>query len=128
MVNLNAIYSDPGFQKACVNYEQYITNYDEGIGRFGNTEQELVLDISQLPISSIHSFGGYSKDEADLLKMFSLEKYERLPDRRIRREFERGLKKSKQTLGPRWVSGNGKERAVTVLLEAVKVLKPYKRP
>ncbi len=127
VVNLNIVYNDSEFKLACSQYEQFISNYDEGIGLYGNRESEIVLDVSALKVASIHSFGGYSADEEGLLKMYSLERHGCLPNRSIRREFARGMKRTKQVPGPAWVSGLGRDRAIAVLLDAVKVLKPYKQ-
>ena len=36
------------------------TRYTEGIGRYGNSQREVVLDVSHFSIQEIWSWGGYS--------------------------------------------------------------------
>tara|TARA_R110001592_G_scaffold102799_1_gene289939 strand:- start:48 stop:716 length:669 start_codon:yes stop_codon:yes gene_type:complete len=63
IVNLNALFSDAEFQLAVSQRRAEIKNFERGIGRYGNSQCEVVLSLEKLPLDSVHCWGGYIGDE-----------------------------------------------------------------
>lgn len=63
IVNLNALFSNAEFQQAVSEHRNEIKSFDRGIGRYGNSQCEVILSLENLPLDSIHCWGGYVGDE-----------------------------------------------------------------
>jgi hypothetical protein len=63
IINLNTLFSNAEFQRAISECRKKIKNFDKGIGRYGNSQREVVLSPESLPLDSVHCWGGYIGDE-----------------------------------------------------------------
>lgn len=70
IINLIEIYSDPDFRSAIEQYNLAITGFGDGIGRYGATQREIVLELPKLGPETIHCFGGYASDRETLAQQF----------------------------------------------------------
>lgn len=60
VVNLSALFADSDFRDACDLYGKQIAGFDSGIGRYRDSQKEVVLEIASLDRASTYALGGYS--------------------------------------------------------------------
>lgn len=70
IINLNEIYSDPDFRSAIEHHKLAITGFGNGIGRYGVTQREVVLELPKLGPETIHCYGGYASSRESLAQQF----------------------------------------------------------
>lgn len=70
IVNLEAVYERSDFQEACEKYKGQIDCYHDGIGKYGNTQKEVVLELGSLSKAEILSYGGYSSSREVVAALF----------------------------------------------------------
>ena len=63
ILNIESLYSDTAFIKACEKHKKNIKEYSKGIGRFGNTQKEVILDIESVSVDNIYAFWGTSSSK-----------------------------------------------------------------
>lgn len=120
VVNLTSLYSNAAFRSACETSRDHIRRYHEGIGRYGGSQHEVVLEIASVPITAVYALGGYSSScEVIARKFFGCE-----PGSVDRHWFDILLARSGRKLGPHWLCHEGKERVISNVLAAVERLRP----
>lgn len=70
IINLIEIYGDPDFRSAIDQHKERIVGFDAGIGRYDNTQREIVLELHKLGPETIHCYGGYASDRETLAEQF----------------------------------------------------------
>jgi hypothetical protein len=70
ILDLTALFSDPAFAAAVEQHKNHITGHGDGIGRYGNSQQEVVLEIDDLRLEDLMSWGGYTDVEQRLAEMY----------------------------------------------------------
>ena len=60
VINLVELYKDTEFLDTINNLKSQILRYSDGIGRWHGTQCEVVLDLCNLELAHIFSYGGYS--------------------------------------------------------------------
>ena len=100
--------------ETCEKYKHYISNYEEGIERFENSEKEIILVVEELKIEQIWAYGGFSSSKEELAKKYFGYK----PNKDEKRFFENQLNTKGIKLGGRWVTGKAKNRTVKKHIEA----------
>ncbi|MBF0247965.1 MAG: hypothetical protein HQL36_07830 [Alphaproteobacteria bacterium] len=70
VINLIKIYGDPGFESAIEQHKGGIVGFGDGIGRYGVTQREIVLELHKLGPETIHCYGGYASDRETLAQQF----------------------------------------------------------
>ena len=70
ILNIESLYSDTAFIKACEKHKKNIKEYSKGIGRFGNTQKEVILDIESVSVDNIYAFWGTSSTKEDFYKKY----------------------------------------------------------
>ena len=118
IINLNELFSDKDFTNFCEKYKAKINNYDNGIGRFGNYEKELVLDVSELKMEQIYAYGGYSSSK----EYFAQKYFGHSPNAEELIFFKKLLKKDNIPIGAKWVTGRAKDRIVKFHINKAKLL------
>lgn len=121
ILNLSSLFMDDEFLESVEKNEANINNYNEGIGRFGNHELEVILKVDYLSIHDIYALGGYSSDENKLAEMYFGFK----PNREQMRYFRKLMRHSKAKTGAAWITDSAKDRSIDVWLKAYEVLEPY---
>lgn len=121
VVNLDALYRDEAFQAACDAARRRIEGFGNGIAKYGNAQNEIVLELESVPMSSVYALGGHSGSREEIARLY----FGHEPTVEEREEFSRLAKLSEVQLGPQWISGTAKDRVLTRTLEAYGILKPY---
>lgn len=70
VLNLPCLYQCSDFITYLNENKGNIKNFDKGIGRYGNTQAEIIIETDTLPLASTHSLGGYSSPENLLARKF----------------------------------------------------------
>lgn len=121
IINLAALYRDSAFQEACEAARDRIRDFGKGIGKYGNTQSEVVLEVETVPVDAVYALGGYSSSRDDIARMF----FGREPTEADMAIFNRLLEQSGRSLGPQWLTGEAKDRVLLKLLASVERLRPY---
>lgn len=66
VINLIEVYSDSDFRSAVNEHKPRIIDFDGGIGRYGDTQREIVLELHKLGPEKIHCFGGFASNRETL--------------------------------------------------------------
>ena len=69
VINLNRLLRDADFLECIEKWKHSIDGFSVGFGRYGNTQKEVVLELSELPLDSIHAWGGFSSTREQLKGM-----------------------------------------------------------
>ena len=62
ILNLTALYADPAFHAAVDTHKAVIDGYHDGIGRWQESQREVVLELGNLDQASVYSYGGFSSN------------------------------------------------------------------
>ncbi len=103
VVNLDAVYSDPSFPEACERYRHQITGFESGIGKYGASQNEVVLEIASLTPERVLHYGGFSSSREEIAEMF----FKRQPIEEDLEVFDRLCATAGTTLGAWWLSASG---------------------
>lgn len=125
IINLNNLFKDEAFLDACEQFGSQIGYYSNGIGRYGGSQHEVVLEIDQLSMESIFALGGHSSDKESILREMTRIRFNRVPNEKDRSEFEELLSKSGAALGPNWITGEAKNRVMNQTLKSIEKIKSY---
>jgi hypothetical protein len=120
VLNLHALYGEPEFHSAAIRYRTRIPAYASGIGLYGDSQLEVVLEVSTLPLSSVYAFGGFSSSRQEIARIF----FGGDPSSEQMRWFDDIVQGSEQ-LGPRWITGDAKNRVCEKMLQTVERLRPF---
>jgi hypothetical protein len=107
VVNLNAVYRDPGFRKACEQLRRQLTGFDSGIGKYGPSQNEVVLEIANLTPEHVLHYGGFSSSREEIAEML----FNRQPTEEDLEVLDRLCAKAGTKQGAWWLSASG-SRAV----------------
>ena len=66
VANLAALYADADFLAAVETFKPEIGGFEEGIGKYGGSQHEVVLELGSLTTAEVCSYGGYSSSRARL--------------------------------------------------------------
>ncbi len=113
ILNLDLLYSDKNFLEFIEINKHNIANYNEGIGRFSNSEKEIILKVDTLRIEQIWAYGGYRSSPEKLAEMYFGRKPN--PDEIV--AFNRIIEHVGKTL---WVKGDAKNRLINENIENAK--------
>ncbi len=103
IVNLSALNADAEFHDACQRHQSQVSYYGGGIGRYGDSQKEVVLEIASLDRASIHAYGGYSSSREDLAELY----FGRVPSDDDLAAFDRLCLQANAGAGPWWLSETG---------------------
>lgn len=70
VIDLASLFADEGFVAAIRKFEAEIDGYSEGMGKYWDSQQEVILDVPTIPLRSLYAWGGYSSDEDTLARIF----------------------------------------------------------
>jgi len=66
VVNLAALMADREFSAAVESHRENVRHFSQGIGKWKNSQQEVVLELTSLSLDDVHSFGGFHRREDEL--------------------------------------------------------------
>lgn len=107
VVNLDAVYKDPGFREACEQLRHRLTDFESGIGKYGDSQKEVVLEIANLTPKHVLHYGGIWSSREDIAEML----FKRQPTKEDLEFFDRLCEKAGTRRGAWWLSASG-SRAV----------------
>ncbi len=122
IVNLSVLYANPAFQVAVETHKASIDGYHNGVGRWGGSQREVVLDLGNLDQASIYSYGGFSDNRETLVKL--LVQREPLPEDYA--EFDDLAKKAGIIPGEWWLTESGTKAVLTRMQPRIKEIKQKK--
>lgn len=70
VINLIEIYRDPGFRSAIEKHKPNISGFGDGIGRYYDTQCEVVLELHKIGPETIYCYGGYASNREILAEQF----------------------------------------------------------
>lgn len=99
VLNLSRLYKDEGFQKALTENKGKIAGFELGIGKYGNTQEEVVIENGSVQLDSMHAWGGFLSNEEDLATQF----YGRKPTKEEMEAFKKLMEERGHKSGPKWL-------------------------
>lgn len=69
IVNLWKLFRDPDFKAAVKRHKHSVENFSQGMGRYKNTQSEVVLKVETLSQDHIYSLGGHSGSREEILQL-----------------------------------------------------------
>ncbi len=104
VAKLHALYADQDFQNAVKRLKPQITAFYDGIGKYGPSQSEVVLEIESVRPDDVYTMGGYSSDKATLACLL----LGHSPTPAEQAWVDQNIVRSKlQPSGPWWLSHDG---------------------
>ncbi len=122
ILNLSTLYADDEFLTQAHDMRGQIAGYEYGIGQFGASQSEVIIETPKISATDIYSLGGYSSDFETILKLVFGIRYS-ASDRLWLRNF---LAQQKIGLGACWIDGESKDRVIQNLVVRIPELKARK--
>ena len=120
VLNLDEVYQDAGFLRAIEEHRSAIAGFGDGIGRYGNTQKEVVLELASLSQTEIYSYGGFSSDRETLAEVY----FQRPPTTDDLQQFDALLKQSAIPHdGAWWLSHEATSAIIARMQPAIAALK-----
>jgi hypothetical protein len=124
IINLNAVYASTAFEIAKEKYKSQVNNYHSGIGKYCDSQKEVVLELKNLNTSSIHFLGGYSGSLDNLALLF----FGHQPNAEEIKSFEESVKEINVNQHMAWwLSTQGTEAVIKRMKPKISALKNKKR-
>jgi hypothetical protein len=108
ILNIEELYKDQNFNNAIVENKKFITNFDQGIGRYWDSQKEVVLKIEKIELDQVYSLGGYSSSREELVKMV----YGERPTQLNFAHFDVLMHQNNLNVGPNWLSYIGTKKVI----------------
>ena len=122
IVNLDLLYRDKAFLEAIEDYRTDIDYFYDGIGRYNNTQSEIIIEINKVNLTDICELGGFSGTREELIR----EMYGPNPSQQQILEFDRALKKTGEKLGACWIGNAAKDRVIKKIMNEMPRLRTIK--
>lgn len=103
VVNLDAVYKDPGFREACEQLRRRLTDFESGIGKYGDSQKEVVLEIANMTPEHVLHYGGIWSSREDIAEML----FKRKPTKEDLELFDRLCEKAGTRREAWWLSASG---------------------
>lgn len=115
IINLYELFNDSDFINACKENQNLVNDFHLGIGRFQNSEEEVVLKVSKLSIDQVWALGGYGeKNEEKFYKLI----YKKTPTQQQLKQFnEMILQKNIPIRKPNWITKESNPEAIERLIK-----------
>lgn len=119
VVNFAALYADEGFLAAVESQKGRIDRFWDGIGRWGDSQAEVVLELDAVYLHEVYATGGHSSPREGFAQLPHVqEQLSRLgakPD--MQATIERMIAAGQGDFGPRWLTGAPKDRILRKWIE-----------
>lgn len=123
IVNISDLFNDAGFCEYLDKHKNSIDSYHHGLGRYGDEQKEVVINVDMLPLSSLIAWGGYSGSKIELATMY----FGHTPNSVELTNFENLMNQSGRTCGANWLTTPEAVRRVSEKLKYhAQRLKPIK--
>jgi hypothetical protein len=123
VINLIEVYSDSDFRSAIERHKSEITGFGDGIGRYDDTQREVVLELHKVGPETIHCYGGYASDRETLAHQF----FGRKPNAEGLAFFEQLCRQANMPEnGAWWLSQEGTRNVLDRMVPHIKRLRSSK--
>jgi hypothetical protein len=111
VLDFGTLFGDAAFMTAVEQFRSGIIGFGQGIGRYGNTQREVVIELASVQLSALHAWGGFTLRAERYAAFF----WGPNPTPEQIREIENIVANAGQKLGQRWVSRTTNPEAVSRL-------------
>ena len=126
IVNLYRLYSEPTFRQAVKNLRSNIEGYSDGIGKYGDTQSEVVIETKQLTTLD-YSLGGHSSPFDNLVLATAQILFGPTPTSSQLESLQLKAEPMRGAAGPRWLSPEATTRVLNRMEPHVDLLKMIKK-
>lgn len=112
IINLSKLYQELAFTDALEQNKALISRYDDGAGRFANSQNEVVLEIATVTQRDIYSMGGHSSSFEQLVDVAAEEIYGPQATAAQREELLLKSEHVRTLAGPCWLSSEATQRVL----------------
>lgn len=127
VVNLWALYRDDRFQEALGRHAGAIVRFHDGIGRYGNSQSEVILEVDALLQEDIHSLGGHSSSFDELVFRAAFVMYGRSPTSAEVADLKGRVSELEPVAGARWLERDSTHRVLARVQPHASDLREIKR-
>jgi len=99
ILDFTALFANADFRSAVDTHKSAIEDFQHGMGRYGDSQQEVVLELATLPLDSLVAWGGYTSPELRLAEMY----FGKEPSEAQLVEFRELMKKAGHQVGAYWM-------------------------
>lgn len=100
VVNLAALFKDQDFIEQLEKTKNCINDFDKGFGKYGSSQQEVVIETDVLPLNSLYAWGGYTSSVEKLATLY----FSKKPTQHELQHFKNLMALAGQQAGPRWLT------------------------
>ena len=123
VLNLDRLYGNQEFNEAIERYKIDLDGYYKGIGRYHNSQHEVILELESILLTDVYEFGGFSSSREDFVKKI----YGPNATESDYAEFDYRLKMSGQSLGPFWIGEDAKDRVLSKIKKIMPAMRKIKK-
>jgi hypothetical protein len=66
ILNLGVLFVDKDFQKALHRHRNDIEGFADGLGKYGRSQSEVVIELDRLDVARVYAYGGFSSDRVEI--------------------------------------------------------------
>jgi hypothetical protein len=122
IVNLQELYGERAFTEALEQHKTDIVGYYDGAGRYGNTQSEVVLEVSSVTQDEIYSMGGHSSEFDKIVDMAAKLVYGHEATPEERKALMLKVDHLRSVAGPDWLSLEATQRVLVRMKPHAKLL------
>ncbi|UMZ14453.1 hypothetical protein I9018_12495 [Pseudomonas sp. MPFS] len=104
IVNLWALFRDADFQEAIEKHKNSIKHFEKGMGKYRDTQCEIVLKVEALAQEHIYSLGGHSSSAEEILNQATEKIYGNHATPAQKDFLRRAMEVGPDVTGPRWLT------------------------
>jgi hypothetical protein len=123
IVNLASLYRHRAFVEACAKRQHEIKNWNLGIGKWWDSQREVVLEVESLPLDSTEAVGGRSSNLDKLARRV----FGRAPTTREIDHLLQRMRMSDDGRLEKWIAGDTKERFLEYWVEQALLRREQRR-
>jgi hypothetical protein len=123
IVNLSTLFADEAFRGALNQHRIEICGFGAGIGRYGPSQSEVVIELDSLELAQVYAFGGFSSSRVEIARTV----LGHAPSPYELALFNERATRAGATFGPYWINGQSVQRVVQRMQPHIERLRPVKR-
>lgn len=123
ILNVSRLVGDPDFLAAAQEIAEDVVGFNDGTGRYGTSQQEIVLDLQKVRFDQIYQLGGFSSSRTDLMKLY----YRREPTLVDEAQFDELVLRAGVSIGQAWIGSDATKRVLKKIERLMPDLRDIKR-
>jgi hypothetical protein len=123
VINLNRLFRDAMFNEALKKNAKKIHGFYDGIGRYGNSQEEVVLEVTKIRLDDLYELGGFSSTKDEFMELY----FGPNPTSNNLSQFERWLDMANVQLGPAWIGKTATDRVIDKIHMVMPALRRIKK-